>query len=81
MPTLDTWSQKASRLLLFILAAQLPVFVFASLAFDSSLLVTFGLGALTAFASTYRSWGVLSYTTANDRVLTVGAFGVVYVRQ
>lgn len=41
----------------------------------------FGLGALTAFASTYHSWGVLSYTTENDRVLSVGALGVVYVRQ
>ncbi len=40
-----------------------------------------GIGALTAFASTYQSWGVLSYTTANDRVLSVGALGIVYVRQ
>lgn len=40
-----------------------------------------GLGALTAFVSTYHSWGVASYTTANDRVLSVGAFGVVFVRE
>ena len=40
-----------------------------------------GIGALTAFASTYHTWGVLSYTTANERVLSIGAFGVVYVRQ
>lgn len=41
----------------------------------------FGLGALTAFASTYHTVGVFSYTTTNDRVLSVGALGVVYVRQ
>lgn len=40
-----------------------------------------GLGALTAFASNYHSWGVFSYTRANDRVISVGAFGIVYVRQ
>jgi hypothetical protein len=40
-----------------------------------------GLGALTAFASTYHTWGLLSYTTANERVLSVGALGFVYVRQ
>ncbi|CAG1011694.1 hypothetical protein BURK2_04336 [Burkholderiales bacterium] len=40
-----------------------------------------GIGAITAFASTYQSWGVLSYTTANGRVLSVGALGVIYVRQ
>ncbi|HJV68402.1 hypothetical protein [Ideonella sp.] len=40
-----------------------------------------GLGALTAFVSTYHSWGVVSYTTANDRVLSVGAFGMVFVRE
>jgi hypothetical protein len=40
-----------------------------------------GLGALTAFVSTYHSWGVASYTTANDQVLSVGAFGMVFVRE
>lgn len=40
-----------------------------------------GLGALTAFVSTYHSWGVASYTTANDHVLSVGAFGMVFVRE
>lgn len=39
-----------------------------------------GLGALTAFVSSYHSWGVASYTTANDQVLSVGAFGMVFVR-
>jgi hypothetical protein len=38
-----------------------------------------GLGALTAFVSSYHSWGVASYTTANDKLLSVGAFGMVYV--
>ncbi|MBI3149586.1 MAG: hypothetical protein HYZ17_13840 [Betaproteobacteria bacterium] len=40
-----------------------------------------GIGAITAFASTYQSWGVLSYTTANDRVRSVGALGIIYVLQ
>ncbi|CAN7501047.1 hypothetical protein [Rhizobacter sp. LjRoot28] len=40
-----------------------------------------GVGALTAFVSTYHPLGVASYTTVNDRVVSVGAFGVVYVRQ
>jgi hypothetical protein len=36
-----------------------------------------GLGSLTAFVSTYHPLGVASYTTVNDRVVSVGAFGVV----
>ncbi|GAB3664366.1 hypothetical protein [Ramlibacter alkalitolerans] len=40
-----------------------------------------GLGTLKAFASNYRSLGVASYTTAGDRVASVGAFGFVYVLQ
>ena len=36
-----------------------------------------GVGALSAFVSTYHPLGVASYTTVNDRVATVGAFGVV----
>jgi hypothetical protein len=39
------------------------------------------LGALTAFASSYHSLGVASYTTAGDRILSVGALGLVYVRE
>jgi hypothetical protein len=38
-----------------------------------------GLGALTAFVSSYHSWGVASYTTANQRVLSIGARGMVVV--
>ena len=38
-----------------------------------------GLGALTAFAASYHSLGVASYTTINDKTVSVGAFGVVMV--
>ena len=40
-----------------------------------------GLGSLAAFASTYHSLGIASYTTAGDRTLSVGALGVVVVLQ
>jgi hypothetical protein len=40
-----------------------------------------GLGALTAFVSTYHSIGVASYTTANGKTLSWGAFGGVFVSQ
>ncbi len=39
-----------------------------------------GLGALTAFTSTYESWGVCSFTTVNGRTISIGAFGMVHVR-
>jgi len=38
-----------------------------------------GVGDLAAFASRYHSVGVGSYTTVNDSVMSVGAFGVVFV--
>jgi hypothetical protein len=38
-----------------------------------------GLGSLAGMVSTYHSLGVASYTTAGDRTMSVGAFGVVYV--
>jgi hypothetical protein len=38
-----------------------------------------GLGSLKAFASSYHSLGVASYTTAGDRTLSYGAFGLVFV--
>lgn len=38
-----------------------------------------GLGVLTAFTSTYHPLGVASYTTVNERVVSVGAFGMVFV--
>ena len=40
-----------------------------------------GLGGLAAFASNYHSLGVASYTTAGERVLSVGALGLVVVMQ
>lgn len=47
----------------------------------SPLARVFGVGSLAAFASNYHSLGVASYTTAGDRTLSVGAFGVVLVLQ
>ena len=38
-----------------------------------------GIGALTAFTSTYHQLGVASYTTVSGRTTSIGAFGVVYV--
>jgi len=40
-----------------------------------------GMGALTAFVSTYHSLGVASYTTVNERIASVGALGMVFVPQ
>lgn len=40
-----------------------------------------GIGALTAFTSTYHPLGVASYTTVNNRVVSIGALGMVYVVQ
>ena len=39
-----------------------------------------GLGSLAAFASSYHSLGLASYTKAGDRTLSVGAFGMVFVK-
>lgn len=38
-----------------------------------------GLGTLASFAVNYHSNGVFSYTKADDRVISIGAFGVVHV--
>lgn len=38
-----------------------------------------GIGQLTSFTSRYHSLGVASYTTVNDKVTSVGAFGIVFV--
>ena len=38
-----------------------------------------GVGHMTAFVSRYHSVGVGSYTTVNDKVTSVGAFGMVFV--
>ena len=38
-----------------------------------------GIGTLAAFASSYHSLGIASYTTAGERTLSVGALGMVFV--
>lgn len=45
----------------------------------SQLAGVLGIGSLTAFASTYHSLGVASYTTVNERTISFGAFGMVFV--
>lgn len=40
-----------------------------------------GVGALTAFASTYHPLGVASYTTFNDHTISIGFFGMIFVMQ
>ncbi|HJV51277.1 MAG TPA: hypothetical protein VJ652_07455 [Noviherbaspirillum sp.] len=38
-----------------------------------------GVGVMTAFVSTYHSLGVLSYTEVDNRLITLGAFGGVFL--
>lgn len=38
-----------------------------------------GIGLLTSFAAKYHSLGVASYTTLDDKTISVGAFGMVFV--
>ena len=38
-----------------------------------------GIGHLAAFASEYHTVGVASYSKVGSRVVTVGAFGIVFV--
>jgi hypothetical protein len=52
----------------------------AAIAERSPIAGALGVGALTAFASTYHSLGVASYTEIDDRVVSFGAFGLVYVK-
>jgi hypothetical protein len=47
----------------------------------SPLASALGIGALTAFTSTYHTLGVASYTRVNERTVSVGAFGMVFVPQ
>jgi len=39
-----------------------------------------GFGAIAAHATSYHSWGFCSYSTLNERVVSVGALGMVHVR-
>jgi hypothetical protein len=52
----------------------------AAVAERSPIAGALGLGAAAALVTTYHDLGVASYTTIDDRVLSLGAFGVVYVR-
>jgi len=38
-----------------------------------------GIGQLTSFVSQYHSLGVASYTTVNEKVTSIGVFGLVFV--
>lgn len=38
-----------------------------------------GMGSLEAFASSYHSIGIASYTKGREHVLSYGAFGIVFV--
>ena len=38
-----------------------------------------GIGHLAAFASTYHTVGLASYSTVGNKVVTYGAFGMVFV--
>jgi hypothetical protein len=51
----------------------------AAVAERSQLAGLLRLGDLAAFASSYHSVGVASYTVVNDRRLTFGMFGMVFV--
>lgn len=53
----------------------------AAVAERSQLEHLLGVGVLTAFVSKYSSLGVLSYTTVNERLASVGVFGMVFVVQ
>lgn len=39
-----------------------------------------GLGRIMSWTTSYHSLGIASYTTSDDRVISVGALGIVYVR-
>ncbi|MBU0917970.1 hypothetical protein [Aquabacterium parvum] len=51
----------------------------AAVAERSPLAGILGVGALTAFASNYHSVGVASYTSIQDKTVSVGLLGMVFV--
>lgn len=51
----------------------------AEVAARSQLAGLLHLGDLAAFVSTYHTLGVASYSTVDDKALTYGAFGFVFV--
>lgn len=40
-----------------------------------------GLGALKAMTVEYHSYGIVSYTSSDDDVISIGALGMVHVRR
>jgi len=50
-----------------------------SIAERSPLAGLLGVGALAAFASNYHSLGVASYTSINNKTVSVGLLGMVWV--
>jgi hypothetical protein len=38
-----------------------------------------GIGQLTSFISKYHSLGIASYTTVDDKIISTGIFGLVFV--
>lgn len=52
-----------------------------SIAERSPLAGALGIGAITAFTSTYHPLVVASYTTVGDRTTSIGAFGMVFVME
>ncbi|HEX5371613.1 MAG TPA: hypothetical protein VFW84_02655 [Aquabacterium sp.] len=50
-----------------------------SIAERSPLAGFLGVGALAAFASNYHSLGVASYTSINNKTVSVGLLGMVFV--
>lgn len=51
----------------------------AEIAARNQLAGILGLNRLAAVASTYHTLGVASYSTLNGRVVSCGAFGVVFI--
>ena len=45
----------------------------------SQLAKVLALGTLAAFVSEYHSLGLASYTRINDKIASIGAFGLVFV--
>lgn len=40
-----------------------------------------GIDQLTAFVSKYKSLGVASYTTVDDKVKSIGVLGMVFIKE
>jgi hypothetical protein len=51
----------------------------SAIAERSPLAGALGLGSLAAFTSAYHSLGVVSYTVVQDRTVSVGVFGMVFI--